>query len=98
MLTADEIPPRCEICRHWHRASPPLATGTRNRREDPNVGACQLYPPVLAETKWFPVSMFPEVHASRVCGEWEEVYPGHDGGGGGEEIAPDNVVKLSAVA
>jgi hypothetical protein len=97
MLSVDANAPRCENCRHWHRLTPPIATGTRNVREDANLGACQLYPPVIATSKYFPVSMFPEVHASRVCGEWEEEYPPVDGGGG-EEVAPDNVVKLSAVA
>lgn len=65
-------PASCATCRHWHEGAPPLSAASLNPQAKANVGTCQLYAPVLTESRWFLVSMFPETHADRSCGDWEE--------------------------
>lgn len=96
-MTSD-LEETCGNCRHWHRQAPPLATATRNPREDANVGACQLYPPAVTPSKWFAVSMFPETHVSRTCGSWEEKYPEYEPDDGERKPSPSNVVPLERAA
>jgi hypothetical protein len=92
-----ETSPRCATCAYWTEGASPLATAApdRNPLANPNVGTCSLYAPVVAETQWFPVSMFPEVHGDRVCGDW---VPDEPDDGAREDIPTDNVVKLDRAA
>lgn len=92
--------PRCANCAYWTEGASPLATAAPHvdLLAKPNVGTCSLYAPVVVETKWFAVSMFPEVHGDRVCGDWQS--DDQPDGDGGDKLAPpvDNVVKFEAAA
>lgn len=85
---------RCENCVYWEQAGATLAKAIIDPGAQPDVGVCQFSPPVLMQTLHFPVSVFPEVHASRWCGGWE-ARP-DDGDGGEHEPAPqpDNVISF----
>lgn len=85
----------CATCRWFAKGAPALAAATLNATTKPGVGTCQLYAPVLAETRWFPVSMFPEVHAERWCGDWQE---GDDPDDGERAAVPAEVVPIRSVA
>lgn len=78
----------CATCRWWHQGAPPLATASRHATPVPSVGTCQLYAPVLAETRWFPVTMFPETHADRTCGDWQEGLEPDDGERASADVVP----------
>jgi hypothetical protein len=96
-MTAGEEP-RCANCAYWTEGASPLATAAPggNPMAKPNVGTCSLYAPVVVETTWFAVSMFPEVHGDRVCSDWMTDFDPDDGAR--EEVPTDNVVKLERVA
>lgn len=88
----------CSTCAHWREGGSPLATAApgRNPLAKPGVGTCEVDTPMLMETKWFPVSMFPEVHADRGCRQWEPIYDGDPGER--EDIPADNVVPIDRAA
>lgn len=88
----------CRTCDHWHEGESPLAAATPERYPlaKPSIGTCTLYAPVVAETKWFPVTVFPEVHAERTCGDWTPRAPADPDDG--ERVTTDNVVPLGRAA
>ena len=89
---------RCATCAYWTEGASPLATAApaANPLATPGVGTCSLYPPVVIETTWFPVSVLPEVHGDRVCGDWMPDFDPDDGAR--EDNPADNVVKLERAA
>jgi len=89
---------RCETCVYWDQAGAKLANAIIDPAAQPDVGVCLFAPPVLMATIHFPVSVFPEVHASRWCGAWDPI---PDDGGGGErqpDAKPDNVISFDRSA
>lgn len=90
--------PRCATCAYWTEGASPLATAAPggNPLAKADVGTCSLYAPIVIKTQWFPVSVFPEVHADRVCGDW---FPEDEPDDGARDDVPtDNVVKLERAA
>lgn len=89
--------PRCATCAYWTEGASPLATAAPggNPLAKPNVGTCSLYAPVVTQTRWFAVSVFPEVNGDRVCGDWT---PDEPDDGAREDIPADNVVQLERAA
>ena len=85
----------CSTCAHWHRAAPPLATAIRHANPDQWVGTCQLLAPSLISQAGVPMTLFPQTHADRTCGDW--MISGPHGPDDGEEI-DSNVVPLRGAA
>jgi len=85
---------RCETCVYWGQAGARLANAIIDPAAKPDVGVCMYNPPVMMPTAHFPVSVFPEVHASRWCGGWEPE-PEDGGDGGKEEPASSNVLAFN---
>lgn len=79
----------CATCAWWTRKGPRLASASRNPAAAESTGTCQAHAPVVAQVlgggRPLPVSVFPETHESRFCGEWRAI-----GGGGddGERVLP----------
>lgn len=89
---------RCATCAFWTDGASPLAAAgpVVDPLAKPNVGTCSLYAPVVVATTWFAVSMFPEVHGDRVCGDWMPDFDPDDGAR--DDIPAGNVVKLERAA
>ncbi|MGI4947404.1 MAG: hypothetical protein ACRYHC_01735 [Janthinobacterium lividum] len=85
----------CATCRWFSGDKPALSTGiARVAGADLNIGVCQFRAPTAALVVGMRVSFFPEVHATRSCGDWD--YEDDDGGGGEEE--PTTVTPFRRVA
>jgi hypothetical protein len=100
-MSAD--PEICATCMWWHRQGSALAKLSIRLDVDHDVGTCQVSPPV--PLPGFAAGVFPQVHANRTCGAWEDEDEG-DGPDGGErmdhtdhgEQLGDKIVQLRAVA
>lgn len=69
----DDIFPdrRCSTC-YWWTEQPALATGVkRPLGADPALGCCTIRPPQVFSMMGMGVSLFPETHSLRVCGDWQ---------------------------
>lgn len=78
----------CATCIWWERMAPRLANAARDPSARYEVGTCQARSPVVIQgNSPFPVSMFPETHESRFCGDWEGEGDFDDGDGGERIIA-----------
>ena len=94
-MSADLRPERCGTCAYWSQGPAIAAAVRRPAGSDENLGCCHRDPP----THWgnhFPVSVFPEVHAHRFCGDWMPA--GEPDGDGREGVPVDNVVQLRGAA
>jgi len=73
--------PCCGDCLWWQRCGPKLSNATRDPSSAADIGTCQARSPVVAQADGpFPVSMFPQTHESRMCGEWVSLENEDDGG------------------
>jgi hypothetical protein len=98
----DLRPDRCETCTWWSRGAPRLSTGFGDASATPHIGTCQNRTPevFLSAGPGFPISIWPETHAHRFCGDWvgEDEVHGPDGG---EEVGDgqhDAVVPIGVRA
>ncbi|WP_242186557.1 hypothetical protein [Sphingomonas sp. CARO-RG-8B-R24-01] len=86
----------CATCGWWERCGPKLANATRDPSSGYDLGTCQLHAPVVIQGDApFPVSMFPQTHESRFCGDWE-ARQGGGGGDGGERIVAFPIDRMAA--
>ena len=72
----------CATCVYWQRLGPQLANAKRDPGAGEGTGTCQARSPAVVNSEHFPVSMFPQTHESRFCGEWEGTLARPDDGGG----------------
>lgn len=61
----------CATCIWWQRSAPKLANAKRDPAAGLHNGICQSRPPIVVSFSPFPLTLFPETHESRFCGEWE---------------------------
>lgn len=86
----------CSTCIWWERMGPKLANAVRDPSASEQVGTCQVRAPIVVQgNSPFPVSMFPETHESRFCGDWEGLGD-YDDGDGGERVVPFAINRLAA--
>ena len=63
----------CAGCAWWERSAPKLANATRDPSASAYVGVCQRHAPVVVQVSGgFAVSLYPETHETRFCGDWRE--------------------------
>lgn len=75
-MSCDRI---CATCAWWTRSGPKLANATRDPSAGPELGVCQINPPVVVQGAGrFPVPMYPETHESRFCSRWASAEAGDD--------------------
>ena len=84
----------CSTCAHWRRQAPTIATAIRRASPAPDVGTCQLIAPGVFMQAGIPVTLWPETHADRTCGDW--MVSGPFDPNGGEEM--NNIVPLRGAA
>ncbi len=68
----------CGTCRSWHEIKQDQTFGRIPHEH--RLGACRAHPPTVVGVPPYPACTWPEVAASKGCGEWERRF-----GGGGEE-------------
>lgn len=62
---------RCATCVFWRRDLPPVTTGWRRPTgADDQLGTCEYASPFVLMLGGAAVSMQPETHEDRACGEW----------------------------
>ena len=96
---AHTLTPCCGDCLWWQRCGPKLANATRDPSSPADVGSCQARSPVVVQGDGpFPVSMFPQTHESRMCGEWVSSEDEDDGGphGGGQRVIAFPANRIAA--
>lgn len=95
---AHALTPCCGDCLYWQRCGPKLANATRDPSSAVDVGTCQARSPVVVQADGpFPVSMFPQTHESRMCGEWVSLEDDDDGGpGGGPRVIAFSSQRIAA--
>ena len=77
----------CANCANWSNTEPSMSTGIRRPRgANEEIGTCLLSGPTVVSLAGIIVSVFPETHADRHCGDWTE----EDDGGpdDGETVVP----------
>jgi hypothetical protein len=79
----------CGTCRWWVRQGPPLSNAILDPRVHVDEGTCQAHAPFVVEQSMMAISVFPQTHETRFCGDW---CPTDTGGGGGG----DRVVRFPA--
>jgi hypothetical protein len=72
---------RCETCAWWCQAMPAIAAATRDAAARPDLGTCQVMPPITLRLG-MDVAAWPTTHASRFCGQWKPRGEGGDPDGG----------------
>ncbi|WP_181008285.1 hypothetical protein [Sphingomonas montanisoli] len=77
---------KCANCAFFDQAGAQLASAIIDPQATPDTGVCTAEPPVAMPSAWFPVSVFPKVHASRSCGRFTPA--GGSGPNGGEQKDP----------
>jgi hypothetical protein len=79
---------RCETCAWWCRQMPVIAAATRDAAQRPDLGSCQVNPPVPLTGRDRYAAEWPQTHASRFCGAWTPDLGGAD---------PDDGERISTV-
>lgn len=87
---------RCETCTWWCRGAAQLSTGSLDGASPSDVGTCQNRTPfvVLSTTPGLPISMWPQTHANRFCGDWVGENEADSPGGEEVPVEADRVVSL----
>lgn len=87
----------CGNCRWWEPQAPSLATATERYSVSPGVGACHARAPVVFNQgpglSPQEVTLFPETHQDRFCGDWDAPVEDDDPDDG-EEVATGDVVPF----
>jgi hypothetical protein len=87
-------PRRCETCAWWCRQMPVIAAATRDAAQRPDLGSCQVNPPVPLPGVRF-AAEWPQTHESRFCGAWAPDVAGSDPDGG-ERISTVVPLRMAA--
>lgn len=82
----DHAAARCRTCLFWRQGWGPIATATRVPDANPDLGACELEPPIVQSLNGGLQSVFPATHADRCCSMW--IHDGDGGPGSGNNVIP----------
>lgn len=88
----------CDNCEWWVENGPQLANATRDLVKASRVGTCQVRPPAAMLLAGVIVTVFPETHADRFCGEWGPQDAEAPSPGEKHRIPASEVVSIGAAA
>lgn len=77
---------RCRTCMFWRQGGSPIATLMRVPDANPDLGVCEIEPPIVQSLNGGLQSVFPATHADRCCSMW--IGDGDGGPGSGSNVIP----------